>query len=163
MKKTVYAANNEQATYYLKKHQGENIKNIEDGTIARYGSVGRNKMISNKAREKSLKNGFTPQEHNTAAANIAILYEHGHKLVERPDRKGNNDVRIRYYETGIEFYPSGKLGYAQIMMKMSNIEGNTLYTIELVEIKNKPDLIDEPLSEEAIRASDPKIKLPSEP
>lgn len=42
---------------------------------------------------------------------------------------------------------------------MSNIEGNTLYTIELIGIKNKSDLIDEPLSEEAIRASDPIIKL----
>ena len=135
MEKTVYAANNEQATYYLKKHQGENIKNIKDGTIARYGSAGRNKMISNKAREKSLKNGFTPQEHNTAAANGAILYKHGHKIIDRPDRKGNIDVRIRYYETCIEFYPSGKLGYAQIMMKMSNLEGNTIYTIELVGIK----------------------------
>ena len=49
--KTVYAANNEQATYYLKH---ESIKNISDGTIAGYGSVGRNKMISNKAREKSV-------------------------------------------------------------------------------------------------------------
>ena len=39
MEKTVYAANNEQATYYLKQHQGESIKNISDGTIARYGSV----------------------------------------------------------------------------------------------------------------------------
>ena len=47
MVKTIYAANNEQATYYLKQHQGENIKNISDGTIARYGSVGRNKIISN--------------------------------------------------------------------------------------------------------------------
>lgn len=48
-------------------------------------------------------------------------------------------------------------------MKMSNIEGNTLYTIELIGIKNKSDLIDEPLSEKAIRASDHIIKLPSEP
>ena len=36
---------------------------------------------------------------------------------------------------------------------MSNIEGNTLYTIELLA-KNKSDLIDGPLSKEAIRASD---------
>ena len=43
------------------------------------------------------------------------------------------------------------------MMKMSNIEGNTLYTIGLLAIKNKSDLIDEQLSKEAIRASDPKI------
>lgn len=42
-------------------------------------------------------------------------------------------------------------------------QGETLYTIELTGIKNKPDLIDEPLSKEAIRASDPIIKLPSEP
>ena len=162
MLKTVYAANNEQATYYLKQHQGESIKNIADGTIARYGSVGRNKMISNKAREKSLKHGFSPQEHSTAAANISVLYEYSHMIIERPDRKGNADVTIRYYETAIEF-TSGKRGWAQILMKMSNIEGNTLYTIELIGIKNKPDLIDEPLSEEAIRASDPIIKLPSEP
>ena len=152
-----------QATYYLKQHQGKNIKNISDGTIARYGSVDRNKMISNKAREKSIKTGFSPQEHSTAVANIVVLYEYSHMIVERPDRKGNADVAIRYYETSIEFCPSGKCGWAQIMMKMSNIEGNTLYTIELIGIKNKPDLIDEPLSKEAIRASDPIIKLPSEP
>ena len=163
MEETVYAANNEQATYYLKRYQGKNIKNISDGTIARYGSVGRNKMISNKAREKSLKNGFSPQEHSTAAANIVVLYEYSHMIIERPDRKGNADVIIRYYETPIEFSPSGKHGWAQIMMKMSKIEGNTLYTIELMRIKNKPDLIDEPLSKEAIRASDPIVKLPSEP
>ena len=83
--------------------------------------------------------------------------------IERPDRKGNTDVAIRYYETAIEFSPSGKRGLAQIMIKMSNNEGNTLYTIELTGIKNKPDLIDEPLSKETIRASDPIIKLPSEP
>ncbi len=46
------------------------------------------------------------------------------------------------------------------MMKISNLEGNTLYTIELVE-ENKPGLIDEPLSAEAIRAPDPIIKLSS--
>lgn len=51
----------------------------------------------------------------------------------------------------------------QIKMKMSNIEGNTLYTMELIGIKNKSDLIDEPLFEKAIRASDHIIKLPSEP
>ncbi len=84
-------------------------------------------------------------------------------IIERPDRKGNADVTIRYYETSIEFSPSGKRGWAQIKMKMSNIEGNTLYTIELIGIKNKSDLIDEPLSEKAIRASDHIIKLPSEP
>ena len=88
--------------------------------------------------------------------NIVIM------IIERPDRKGNADITIRYYETAIEF-TSGKRGWAQILMKMSNIEGNTLYTIELIGIKNKPNLIDEPLSEEAIRASDPIIKLPSEP
>ena len=125
-----------QATYYLKQHQGKNIKNISDGTIARYGSVDRNKMISNKAREKSIKTGFSPQEHSTAAANVVVvLYEYSHMIVERPDRKGNTDVTIRYYETAIEFIPSGKCGWAQIMMKMSNIEGNTLYTIELITIK----------------------------
>ena len=163
MEKTVYAANNEQATYYLKQHQGKDIKNISDGTIARYGSVGRNKMISNKAREKSLKNGFSPQEHSTAAANVVVLFEYSHMIIERPDRKGNADVTIRYYETSIEFIPSCKRGWAQIMMKMSNIEGNTLYTIELIGIKNKPDLIDEPLSKEAIRASDLVVEIPSKP
>lgn len=46
---------------------------------------------------------------------------------------------------------------------MSNTEGNTLYTIELVEMKKKPELIDEPLSKEAIRASDLVVEIPSKP
>ena len=136
---------------------------MEQSLDMRYGSVGRNKMISNKAREKSLKNGFTSQEHNTAAANVALLFEYSHKILERPDRKRNADILIRYYGIGIEYHPSGRYGLAEIMMKMSKLEGNTLYTIELISLKNKPDLIDEPLSEKAIRASDSMIMLPSEP
>ena len=69
-------------------------------------------MISNKAREKALKNGVSPQEHNTAAANIVVLYECSHMIIERPDRKGNAGVTIRYYETPVEFSPSGKCGWA---------------------------------------------------
>lgn len=46
-------------------------------------------------------------------------------------------------------------------MKMNQREGNTLYSIELVGIKSKSDLIGEPLSIEAIRASDSIVKLPS--
>lgn len=79
MKSTYYAESKSEAILYLKQNQGKNIVNINDGTVARFGTNGREKMVSNRARQKSLSNGFSSQEHNTAAANIATLYEHSKK------------------------------------------------------------------------------------
>lgn len=162
----VYAGNNEEAIRYLKEKQGKDIVNKHDGTVVRFGSNGRNKMISNKARGKSLANGFTAWEHNTAASNVDILFENSLKISEELDRDNNANVRIMRYETPIRFIPSSKTGYAEMLVKKSLMpkgNSNTLYTIELTGIRKEPNLIDGKLSEEEYRASSSIVNLPSEP
>lgn len=161
----VYAKNNADAIRYLKGKQGKDIVNKHDGTVVRFGSNGRNKMISNKARGKSLANGFTAWEHNTAASNVDILFENSLKISEELDRDNNANVRIMRYETPIRFIPGSKTGYAEMLVKKSLMpkgNSNTLYTIELTGIRKEPNLIDGKLSEEEYRASSSIVNLPSE-
>ena|GEM_PF-7105662 len=161
----VYAKNNADAIRYLKGKQGKDIVNKHDGTVVRFGSNGRNKMISNKARGKSLANGFTAWEHNTAASNVDILFENSLKISEELDRDNNANVRIMRYETPIRFIPGSKTGYAEMLVKktlMPKDNSNTLYTIELTGIRKEPNLIDGKLSEEEYRASSSIVNLPSE-
>lgn len=52
----VQASTLKEASAVLLRTQGQEIENRYDGTIARYGSNGRNKLVSDAAREKSLRN-----------------------------------------------------------------------------------------------------------
>ena len=55
----VYAGNNEEVMSSLKNIQNKTIINKTDGLEVSFGKTGINKMISNVAVKKSMKNGFT--------------------------------------------------------------------------------------------------------
>ena len=75
----------------------------------------------------------------------------------------STDIVFAFSETPIEFHPSGKHGWAQIMMKNGQYRRQYIIYDRIDRDKNKPDLIDEPHSKEAIRASDPIVELPQQP
>ena len=93
-------------------------------------------MISNAAREKSVNNGFSNEEHFTAAANVVALFENGELIEERPDRNNTPDLVIRYYATPVEFGDSGKQAFAKTMVKINTRQANTIYTVELDSLEN---------------------------
>ena len=131
-----YAENKKAATEYLKRIQGTYIRNLSDGTTARISSTSIGKLLSNKALSKSLDNGFSIPEHDTAAANIARLFREAVCMVTRPDRKGSPDiVAIHIYQVRIQF--KEKAGIAEILLKESRQDGHLIYTVELMKIKEK--------------------------
>ena len=150
----VYASTNAEAKEILKAHIGENIVNSSDGTIARYGTNGLNKLISNAAKSKSVANGFTAVEHLTAVANTPLLFRESRLLLERPDNEGHPDLIIRYYGANVAFDGNGKHGIAQILVKINTNHPNTIYTMELVGLTKESRPIDGSIDSDGSRRPD---------
>ncbi len=138
---TIFAGSAYEARMMLKLIQGSSIVNEDDGSIARISSTSIGKLLSNKALNKSLNNGFTRTEHDTAAANIDTLFRKSIKTSSREDRKGSEHiVGIHYYSTDIAFQDTGREGTAEIMVKESVQNGQLIYTMELVGLKTRDPL-----------------------
>ena len=136
---TVYAGSDAEAEVELDRFKNQDIINLNDGFTVRFGRRGRDKMLSKKARDKSIANGFTQQEHSTAAANAPYLFRHSILLSEAPDRNNDpNIVSIKRYGTPIMFAGNRKEGVAQFLIKETVEHGNKLYSIELLGIEKSP-------------------------
>ena len=130
----VIARTNAEANAELKKIQGEPIKNKETGIEAVVANTGRGKLLSNKAADKSIANGFTREQHNTAAANIKDLFERGKLFYEGSDKNAEKEVKsIKRFAS--LFAIDGVLAEADILVKETEQGGNRIYTVELQEIK----------------------------
>ncbi|QEK05298.1 hypothetical protein [Treponema phagedenis] len=124
----------------LEAIKNTDIVNKKTGIIARISSTGINKMISNKAVEKSEANGFTRQEHYRAAAQIKDLFEKAHLIEARADK--NNDPNIqsikRFYSSVV--LEDGREGKALITLKETYQSGHRIYTVELNRIIKPIDM-----------------------
>lgn len=133
---TIFAGSAYEARMVLKSIQGSSVVNENDGSTARISSTSIGKLLSNKALNKSLDNGFTRTEHDTAATNIDILFKKSIKTLSRQDRKGSEHIiGIHYYSTDVTFQDTGREGTAEIMVKESVQNGQMIYTMELVGLK----------------------------
>lgn len=126
-----------EALAQLKLLAGNNIYNAQTGLPAQVNSNQRGKLISKKALNKSLNNGFTNEEHNTAAANVNKLYEIA-ILEESREYKDEfaRDMLIRIYVANI----STKNGdaYAKLTVKASKQNLQRIYSVELENLERKP-------------------------
>ena len=138
---TIFAGSAYEARMVLKAIQGSSIVNENDGSTARISSTSIGKLLSNKALNKSLDNGFTRTEHDTAAANIDTLFKKSIRTLSRQDRKGSEHIAgIHYYSTDVIFQDTGREGTAEIMVKESVQNGQMIYTMELVGLKTRDPL-----------------------
>lgn len=134
----VVARTNAEANEILKNLQGKDFVNKETGVVARVSNTSRGKLISNKAADKSVANGFTREQHNTAAANIGDLFERAHLFFDGPDKDGDPNIKsIKRFAALIVF--DGVLVEADILVKESVSGGSRFYTVELQEIKRPPE------------------------
>ena len=126
----------EQTKELLSALVGKNITNQNDGRIASISRKNIMKMTSDKAIQKSVNNGFTPQEHFKAVQNIESLYQAAVLKETHADRKSNNpNVFIHRYTA--DFNGNNAL----ITIKESldnNSKGNKIYTLELEALELKP-------------------------
>ena len=71
---------------------GKPITNENSGEVAILSNKGFKKMISDKAIQKSIDNGFTKAEHIVAAIHIEMLFRKGKKAATLLDEKMQMDM-----------------------------------------------------------------------
>lgn len=131
----------------LKPLVGQEFKNENNGDIVTIGSAGINKLVSNAATRKSIGNGYTLEEHNTAAANIVKLFKdsvlketHDDYKVKNGEHSNIKDIRI--YQ--VDYAVNGKPFSGKITVKETVQHGKKLYSIELMEIEKPEGMLEQP-------------------
>ena len=125
----------------LAPFKGKDITNMATGEVAQIASTQINNMISRVAVDKSLANGFTAEDHLTAAANIVSLYEHAFLTDEREDRLGDVNIKsIKHF--GALFLTYHGPAEAVLTIKETMQHGNRIYSLKLEEIR-KPTVLGE--------------------
>ncbi|EIP2874936.1 hypothetical protein LSC93_001447, partial [Campylobacter upsaliensis] len=126
----------EQTKELLSALVGKNITNQNDGRIASISRKNIMKMTSDKAIQKSVNNGFTPQDHFKAVQDIESLYQGAVLKETHADRKSNNpNVFIHRYTADF----NGNNALITIKESLdSNSKGNKIYTLELETLELKP-------------------------
>lgn len=113
----------------------KNLLNRDSGTVAQINGDQRGKMISRKALDKSINNGFTREEHFQAVANIEALYENAVLIHTGGDSK-NNDPLIVMRRFAAPIVLNGTVADALLTAKESLDKENSVrvYSLELDEI-----------------------------
>lgn len=132
-----HAGNYNEALNNLRSLQGQTFVNADTGIEARLSANGVNKLLSNKAREKSYANGFTYAQHFEAVSNIDRLFENAVLAEERADHKGSADIAsVKRFSA--PFYTGREFAEAYLTVKEFVQHGHRIYSLELEEIKKPP-------------------------
>ena len=116
------------------KQQLQSIKNIDithkSGIVARLSSTGIDKMLSDKAIQKSLDNGFSQEQHFSAVADIERLFKNSDfSHTEAPKNQSADIVGIHRYINSQDLQAQN--AQALITLKESIENGNRIYSVEL--------------------------------
>ena len=106
------------------------IVKSKDGEEARLSKNSIGKLVSNNATEKSVANGFTKEQHFAAAADIDNLFANSTKVLSRPDRSGDPNVKAIHRFAAPLFGDNA----AYITVKEATEHGKRIYTVELIEM-----------------------------
>ncbi|WP_281679922.1 hypothetical protein [Synergistes jonesii] len=127
------------AKEYLRKQlEGtkKGIANESNNILVSLGMNGVKKMLSGKAAEKSLANGFTTRDHITAAANIVKLYRNSELLFEHPDKKERRGVtKIKRFGAPVMLPDAEEASVAYITVREIYGKDNKLYSVELMSFE----------------------------
>ena len=131
------------------KRQLQSIKNIDithkSGIVARLSSTGIDKMLSDKAIQKSLDNGFTKEQHFNAVADIERLFKNSDfSHTESPKNQSADIVGIHRYINTQDLQDQN--AQALITLKESVENGNRIYSVELEGLAHPSNLDRSPKS-----------------
>ncbi|EAL52326.1 conserved hypothetical protein [Campylobacter upsaliensis RM3195] len=122
------------AKNYLKNLKGKIVENENNGLKASISSEGINKMISVKSVDKSIKNGYTKEEHFKAVENVLNLFKISQFVRSEKANNGSVDI-INYHKFNADFSINKKPSRAKITIKESYEGGNKIYSLELLELQ----------------------------
>ena len=113
------------------------ITNQNDKRVAVLSNKAIAKMYSTTSIQKSVKNGFTQEEHFVAAQNIKELFENAKLQTSTSDRSGDTSLTIHRYMADLNV--NNKNAQAKITIKETLKDGNRIYTMELMELSRSSD------------------------
>ncbi len=114
--------------------KGQVFENINSGMKAQVSSDGINKMISVKAVDKSINNGYTKEEHFASVENVINLYKIS-KLTQSEKPNNNSVDVIAYHKFIADFSINHKPTKAKITLRETFETGNRIYSLELLELE----------------------------
>lgn len=114
--------------------KGQVFENINSGMKAQVSSDGINKMISVKAVDKSINNGYTKEEHFASVENVINLYKIS-KLTQSEKPNNNSVDVIAYHKFIADFSINHKPTKAKITLRETFEAGNRIYSLELLELE----------------------------
>lgn len=113
--------------------------------MAKISSVGIEKMMSDKAIQKSLDNGFSISQHFNAVQNIETLFKNSDFLrTEAPKNQSKDIVGVHRYINTENLQKQN--AQALITLKESVENGNRIYSLELEELTHPAHLNRSPKS-----------------
>ncbi|EPF0827586.1 hypothetical protein ACSQDT_001646, partial [Campylobacter upsaliensis] len=118
----------------LKNLKGKVVENENNALKASISSEGINKMISVKAVDKSIKNGFSKEEHFISVENVLNLFKISQFVRSEKANNGSADI-INYHKFNADFSINKKPSRAKITIKESHEGGNKIYSLELLELQ----------------------------
>ncbi|WP_416346913.1 PBECR2 nuclease fold domain-containing protein [Campylobacter upsaliensis] len=118
----------------LKNLKGKVVENENNALKASISSEGINKMISVKAVDKSIKNGFSKEEHFISVENVLNLFKISQFVRSEKANNRSADI-INYHKFNADFSINKKPSRAKITIKESYEGGNKIYSLELLELQ----------------------------
>ena len=135
----------------LNKLAGQELTNEENNIKAFVNSNQKGKLISNKAVNKSIANGFTREEHYAVASEIDKLF----KKATMTFNGGDRDEKLKSVKRFVACFNKGQEKAYACMLLKENMEGDKrIYTVELQELKKVKDYIKEIYDREKKRLED---------
>ncbi|MBO4726979.1 MAG: hypothetical protein J5631_00985 [Spirochaetaceae bacterium] len=125
----------------ISKHKNKLFENKETELKVSYNSEGAGKLISQKAVDKSINNGYSREEHFTIASHIIDIFKNANLISVEPDRDSDindNVTEVRRYAT--KFILNGKEGFALMTVKINKDDTKKMYAIELNYLAKKIEL-----------------------
>jgi len=105
----------------------------KDDEEAKLSKTSIQKLVSNEAVQKSIRNGFKREQHYATASDIDNLFRNSVKVLSRPDR--NNDPNVK----AIHKFAAPLFGdnAAYITVKEATEQGKRIYSVELIEMRKQ--------------------------
>ncbi len=117
------------------------IFNKEQGERYKLSKTNLNKMLSQKARDKSYFNGFSATEHSEAVLNVETLFENAQRKKIEKDKNNSPDIQeVERFETDFAYEGEDKV-YTALFTAKKHADTkvrNGLYSVELTAIKTAP-------------------------
>lgn len=111
---------------------GRDLPNLIEGVTAQVNANQKRKLESAKAREKSVSNGFSYDDHTGVASQIANAWRWSAEALQGGDKNGMPDVNIRRFVSALNI--NGQDAFAWITVKETPT-GLRIYSVELMDEK----------------------------